>query len=61
MSDVPASPKVEAMLKAIDDRIAELGVDEVVNRLHACGGGGGPTVDEFIASFNLPEKAKVDS
>lgn len=59
MSDAPASPKVEAMLKAIKDRIADLGVDEVVNRLHACGGGGGPTVEEFVASFNLPEKPKV--
>lgn len=60
MSDAQLSPKAEAMLKAIKDRIAELGVDEVVSRLHACGGGGGPTIDEFVASFNLPEKAREE-
>lgn len=54
MSDVPMSPKHEAVLKAIEKRLAELPVDVVVEQLHACSGGGGPTVDEFIESFDLP-------
>lgn len=46
--------KSEMVLQTIKKRLNELPVDVVVEQLHACSGGGGPTVDEFIESFDLP-------
>jgi hypothetical protein len=46
------SEKAEKMLALIEERLASYSVEEVVERLHSYGGGG-PTVDEFLASLDL--------
>lgn len=45
--------RLDAMLKAIDERMASIPVEELARQLHECGGGGGPTAEEFVESFGL--------
>lgn len=45
--------RFEASLEALKKRLAETPVEELVDQLHACSGGGGPTLTEFSASLQL--------
>lgn len=55
MSDDKRNERTEKMLKLIEERLNAYTVEETIERLHSYEGTG-PTVDEFIESFNLPEK-----
>lgn len=57
MIDEKRKERTEKMLKLIEERLNAYTVEETIERLHSyqCTG---PTVDEFIKSFNLPEKTQ---
>lgn len=42
-----------ASLEALKKLLEETPIDELVEQLHACSGGGGPTVEEFSASLKI--------
>lgn len=46
--------RTEKMLQLIRERLASYTVEETLERLHACRCDG-PSVEEFLASFNLPQ------
>lgn len=51
MENSDREERVEKMLKLIDERLLAYTVEETIERLHSYGGKG-PTIDEFLESFD---------
>lgn len=45
--------KQEIMLRLIREKLASQSVEETITQLHNCSVANGPTIEEFIGSFNL--------
>lgn len=54
MENSDKEDRVEKMLQLIQERLAAYPIEETIERLHSYGGKG-PTIDEFLGSFDNKE------